>query len=399
MTLRRLFGAGLVAALLAVAAPAAHAALPGAGLLSPLLGVPGNIATPVLTGDGRPDLVVPLFGTDLVSVRLNDGHGGFGPERRYEVGLKPSFLAVGDFNHDGKADLAVSNAGSGDVSVLLNKGDGTFFPARNYSVSSPGGGIAGISIGTFSLEAVDLTGNGNLDLVTANSVSNDVSVLMGNGDGTFQPALTYPIGTGAGQGLLPFALSVLPLGPGRPDDLVVGGIDSITVMAGDGHGGFHPLASYPVGVDIACTKVADLNGDGNYDVVATGTATLNAQVFLGNGDGTLTRAENLFSGGFGPQCFSIAKLSSDGNFDLAIVNSSSTFVTGDLAVFDGDGHGGFALSAEYPVGIAPWASSVGDFNGDGKPDVAVANTGPTASITILYGNGQGALTRGPTYGM
>jgi hypothetical protein len=394
--IRRLALAALAAGLLAAAAPVAGAALPGAGLLTPFAGVPGNIATPDLTGSGLPDLVVPLFGSDLLAVRLNEGNGSFGPVRRYPVGLKPSFIAVGDFNRDGKLDLAVSNAGSGDVSVLLNKGNGTFEPAHNHSVSAPSGGE---STGTFSLEAVDLTGDGILDLVTANSVSNDVSVLIGNGDGTFQAAHTDPIGSGAGQGVLPFALSVLPLGAGHPDALVVGGLHSITVMGGDGAGGFDPLASYPVGLDIACTKVADLNNDGTEDVVASGTGTLNAQVFLGNGDGTLTPGQNLSSGGIGPQCLSIARLSPNGKLDLAIVNSSSKFGTGDLAVLDGDGQGHFDLAAEYPVGIAPWASSVDDFDHDGRVDVAVANTGPTASVTILYGNGQGGFPRTATYGM
>ena len=382
--------AALVAALLSVAAPSAQAALPGADLLSPLLGVPGNIATPVLTSSGLPDLVVPMFGTDLLSVRLNTGNGTFGPAHRYPVGLKPSFIAVGDFNRDGHKDLAVSNAVSGDVSVLINKGDGTFWPARNYSVSG---------LGTFSIQAVDLTGNGILDLVTVNSITNDVSVLMGNGDGTFQPARTYPIGIGLTRGLAPFALSVLPLGHGRPDDLVVGGIDSISVMAGDGHGGFQWLASYPVGLDIACTQVAKFTGNGKYDVVATGTGTFNAQVFLGNGDGTLTPGENLFSGGFGPQCLSIARLTKQGKLDLAVVNTSSTSLVGDVAVFDGDSKGHFALHATYPVGIAPWASSVADFNGDGNVDIAVANTDLPASVTILYGDGHGGFPNKQTYGM
>jgi hypothetical protein len=152
-------------------------------------------------------------------------------------------------------------------------------------------------------------------------------------------------------------------------------------------------------LDIACTQVADLGNDGKNDFVATGTATFNAQVFLGNGDGTFTPGENLNSGGFGPQCFSIDKFSSDGNLDLAIVNSSSTFLTGDLAVFDGDGHGHFDLAAQYPVGTLPWASSVSDFNGNGGTDIAVANTGPPASVSILYGDGQGGFGHEVTYGM
>jgi hypothetical protein len=389
----------LAVTLLASWATPARAALPGAGLISPLAGVPGNIATPDLTGRGLPDLVVPEFGTDLLAVRINDGHGSFGPVRRYPVGLKPSFIAVGDFNRDGHLDLAVSNAGSGDVSVLLGKGDGTLVPARNYSVSGPSAGLLGLSTGSFSIEAVDLTGSGILDLVTSNSVSNDVSVLMGNGDGTFQKAMTYPIAAGGGAGILPFALSVVELDGDHAPDLVVGGIDSVTTMENDGQGHFHATGNYFVGLDIACTKVADLNNDGKPDIVATGTGTLNAQVLLGNGDGAFTRGQNLFSGGFGPQCLSIGQLSGDGNDDLAIVNSSSTYVTGDVAIMDGDGSGRFSLAATYPVGLLPWASSIADFNKTGRRDIAVANTGPPASVSILYANGDGTFKAQVMYPM
>src|SRR5258708_7341131 len=102
-------------------ATVARAAAPGADLISPAAGVPGNIATPDLIGRGLPDLVVPETGTDLLAVRLNDSHGSFGPVTRYPVGLKPSFIAVGDFDRDGHLDLAVSNAGSGDVSVRVGR--------------------------------------------------------------------------------------------------------------------------------------------------------------------------------------------------------------------------------------------------------------------------------------
>jgi hypothetical protein len=334
---------------------------------------------------------VPEFGTDLLAVRINNGNGTFGPVQRYPVGLKPSFIAVGDFNRDAHLDLAVSNAGSGDVSVLLGNGDGTLQSARNYSISSPTAGLLGISTGTFSLDAVDLNGDGVLDLVTANSVSNDVSVLAGNGDGTFQSARTYPILGQGGQGVLPFALSVGDFdGDGAPD-VMVGGIDSVTVMHNDGAGAFRSIGSYFVGFDIACSRVADLNRDHELDAVATGTGTLNAQVLLGNGDGTFTRGDNLSSGGIGPQCFSIARLNRDPYLDLAIVNSSSSSGTGDVAILDGDGSGHFALAATYPVGVAPWASSVADLNGDGRPDIAVAQTGVPASVSILYGNGDGTF--------
>jgi hypothetical protein len=389
--------AALMSVTLCCAVPAAKAALPGARLLSSVAGTPGNVATPVLTADGLPDIVVPLFGTDLLSVRLNNGHGGFGPPRRYDVGLKPSFIAAGDFNRDGHIDLAVSDAGSGDVSVLLNRGDGTFGPARKLSVSPPG--QPPLSGGTFSLEAADLNGDGILDLVTANSLSNDVSVLLGRGDGTFQPAAAYPIAGPASTGVIPFALSVGEFDGDHAPDLVVGGVDSVTIMENDGHGRFRAQHSYFVGFDIACTKVASLTGNGKLDIVATGTGTLNAQVLLGNGDGTFTRGADLFSGGFGPQCFSIGDVNHDGRPDLTIVNSSSAFLRGDVAVELGDGHGNFRLAATYPVGILPWASSLVDFEHRGTLDLAVANTGPTASVSVLPGHGDGTFGTPVTYPM
>jgi hypothetical protein len=376
----------------------ARAAIPGAGLLSPVIGVPGNIATPVLTHDGLPDLVVPLTGTGLVSVRLADDRGGFGPPRRYKVGLAPSFIAVGDFARNGNNDLAVSNAGTCDVSVLRGRGDGTFFPAHNYSVSGPGGNPVGLSCGTFSLEAADVNGDGVLDLVTVNSISNDVSVLLGRGDGTFRPAVTYRIPGPKSTGVIPFALSVGEFDGDSAPDLVVGGAHSVTIMENDGHGRFTATSSYFVGLDIACTKVADLLGNGKLDIVATGTATLNAQVLLGNGDGTFMRGVDLFSGGFGPQCFSIGDVNRDGHPDLAIVNSSSPAGTGDVAVELGDGHGNFRLAATYPVGMLPWASSLADFAHRETLDLAVANTLPP-SVSILRGNGDGTFRRAVTYGM
>jgi hypothetical protein len=380
---------GLLGLGLSTAPIPARAAFPGATLLTPFLGVPGNVADPDLNGDGRPDIVVPDFGTDLVSVRLNRGGGRFGPLRRYAVGLKPSFIASGDFNRDGHTDLAVSNAGSLDVSVLINRGDGTFAPAHEYPVSAPGG----LSGGSFSIEAVDVNHDGLLDLVTSNSLSNDVSVLLGRGDGTFAPARTSPIGGPDSIGLIPFALSAADLtGDGSPD-LITGGLDSVTVMRNSGAGAFTATASYPVGLDVACTKVGDFNGDGHPDIVATGTGTLNAQILLGRGNGTFSRGQDLFAGGFGAQCASIADFNGDGHEDIAVVNSASPLVTGDVAIFFGRGDGTFTgglTQDAIQVGFAPWATAVGDFNGDGIPDLIVANSSPP-SVSLLLGNGDGTF--------
>jgi hypothetical protein len=363
-------------------------------LLTPLVGTPGNIATADLNGDRLPDVIVPDFGTDLISVRLNLGGRQFGAVRRYVVGLKPSFIAVGDFNRDGHPDIAASNAGSGTVSVLINRGNGTFAPARTYPVSPPGG----LSGGSFSVQAIDVNHDSLLDLVTSNSLTNDVSVLLGRGDGTFSPARSYPIAGPHSIGVLPFALSAGDLnGDGSPD-LVTGGISSVTVMTNNGLGGFAAQRSYPVGLDVACTQLGDFNGDGHPDIVATGTGTLNAQILLGNGDGTFRAGQNLFSGGFGPQCASVADFTGSGNLDLAIANSSSTAGVGDVAIFLGRGNGTFSAGQRIPVGFAPWATAVAHFSGGPALGIVVANTVP-ASFTLLRARGNGTFVRAGTFGI
>jgi hypothetical protein len=375
---------------------------PAAGLvnrltdaLSPLAGVPGNMHATDLNGDGKPDILVPETVTGWLAVRLNNGDGSFGPVARYKVGLLPSFITEGDFNHDGKIDIAVSNAGSADVSVLLGRGDGTFYPAVRYPVSgtAAASGLPALGEGTFSLVTGDFNGDGKEDLVTTNSVTNNISVLLGKGDGTFSPARTYPIAGAHSIGIIPFALASGDFNHDGKPDLVSGGALSVTILLGNGSGGFSAEASYFVGFDIACVNVADVNGDGIPDIVASGTGTLNLKVLLGKGDGTFKPGENLSSLGIGPQCFSLADLNGDHKVDIAVVNSSSLYGVGDLAILLGKGDGTFADTAKnatYPLAFIPWATAVADFNGDGIPDIAVADGVPTA-VSILLGKGDGTF--------
>ena len=383
---------------LAAAAPASHAALPGAQLLSPLAGVPGNVNSADLNDDGRPDVVAPAFGTDLLAVRINAGGGSFGPIRRYEVGLKPSFIARADFNRDRRLDIAVSNAGSADVSVLLGNGDGTLRSARNYPISS--GGLLGLSTGTFSLEAVDVDGDRLVDIVTSNSVTNDVSVLPGRGDGTFARARTYPIAGTSSVGGIPFALSLADFDDDGDADIITGGAYSVVVMRNDGTGRFTATSSYLDGLVTACTKVGDVNSDRILDAVATTWGASNARVLLGNGDGTFRGGQNLPSGGLVAECFSLDDLDGDRILDLAIASTSSTAVVGTVGVRIGHGDGQFGggASATYPINVAPWATAVADYDGDGTVDIVAVNSLPP-SFSLLRGNGDGTFGPARSYAL
>ena len=192
------------------------------------------------TGSGKLDLVVRFTVGSTIAVLLGNGDGTFQAPKLYAVGTSSglprgagSILVAGDFTGDGHLDLAVANSGSNDVSVLLGNGDGTFQPAVEYAVGQdPDALVAG-----------DFTGDGHLDLAVANMGSNDISVLLGNGDGTFQPAVEYA----AGQG--PVALAAGDFtGDGKLDLAVVDDGDAngngagVSVLLGNGDGTFQPAS-------------------------------------------------------------------------------------------------------------------------------------------------------------
>ncbi len=296
---------------------------------------PFSIAVADLNGDGKIDLVVANYQDGDVSVLLANGDGTFQTAVNYPAGTNPQSVAIGDFNGDGKVDLAVANRGDNDVSVLLGNGDGTFQASLNYGTGS----------NPCSVVVGDFNGDGKLDLAVTNNSDNDISVLVGNGDGTFQAALPYATGSG------PYAIAA-----------------------------------------------GDFNGDGKLDLAVTNFNSNNVSILLGNGDGTFQTAVN-YGNGFNPQSVVTGDFNGDGKLDLAVANacSNSNCPHGSVSVFLGNGDGTFGIAVNYDVGSDPLPLVIGDFNGDGKPDVAVANGGDN-TISVLLGNGDGTLQNAVNYG-
>ncbi len=379
-------------------------------------------------GDGKPDLVVtnqcPNNNCKVggITILLGNGNGTFTIGQSYSSGGYEAYsVAIADLNGDGKKDIVIANGcqnnsdcTSGGVGVLLGNGDGTFQTAQSYS----SGGIAASSV-----VIAKLNSDSKADLAVANQCydsscsSGGVSILLGQGDGTFQMGQSYPSGGVA-------ALSVTAgdfNGDGKPDLAVANQCASATdcsattgVLLGNGHGAFQSAVTYPSGgYKGASVATGDFNGDAHADLVvaaqcqsSTNCTVGNLGVLIGNGDGTFRSPKNYSSAGNTASSVSVAQLSSDGNADLVVSNQCqmvSNCAQGLVAVLLGKSDGTFQTAQTY-VSDGVFAQSVvtADLNRDGQTDVAVVNqcqTGSSCSgtVTILLGNGNGTLQSPPTY--
>jgi hypothetical protein len=345
----------------------------------PVVSSPGTttvaIATADFNGDGKQDLVMATSTTSTVTVYLGNGDGTFQAGTPYSVGNYPISLAVADFNGDGAMDIAAANSLDGNVSVLLGNGDGTFRAAVNYPAGS---GLWAVAVGDFD-------GDGDADLVVASTGGTGLAVLLGRGDGTFKPA-TFISASGQSVAVADFN------GDGAADLAVAEGHGVIGVFLGNGDGIFQAPVTIPlVGQESRSITTADLNGDGKPDILVSDIGN-GVYVLLGNGDGTFG-APSVYNPGSGAWAALVEDFNGDGKPDLAVINYGS-YNPSRLALLAGNGDGTFQTAVFYPVAdsfyVAPfWEAAAGDFNGDGKPDLAFASnvTGISAFLVMLGGAG------------
>ncbi|WP_026260711.1 T9SS type A sorting domain-containing protein [Spirosoma luteum] len=233
----------------------------------------------------------------------------------------------------------------------------------------------------YSVAGGDFNGDGRADLVAANLNTDRVSVLLGNGGGGFGAPTDFAVGSS------PHRIAVADFNADGRADLAVANLASnyISVLLGTGSGGFEPAVSYTVGTSPSEVAVGDFNADGKADLAVANYNSSNVSVLLGNGSGGFGTATN-FPVGKDPITIALGDFNSDGKVDLVVANQSSNTVS----VLLGNGSGGFGAAAIFAVGLQPGGIVVSDFNADGKADLAVANY-ISNNVSVLLGTGGGGF--------
>jgi hypothetical protein len=331
-------------------------------------------------------LLLPAALLALEAAPRTPGPGG---PRHFRVGAAPASVAIADFNRDGKPDLVVANNGGGDVTVLLGDGKGGFAPAAG-SPFPAGKNPNDIAVGDFD-------GNGTLDLAFPNHDTHGVTVLLGDGKRGFRPAAGSPFRVASRPH--PHGIAAGDFNGDRRLDLAVEswGDNAVEVLFGNGKGGFaSPGRRFTVGrMPYQRLRSADVNRDGRPDLLTTNFEGGSVSVLLGDGKGGFTNAPGSpFPAGRSPFCQAIADVNRDGKLDIMVGGFSGhpeDPSADGVSILLGDGAGGFRLLAGSPfaAGRTPVSVAVGDLNGDGVPEIAVANmAGDTATVLSRGPNGR-----------
>ena len=341
-----------------------------------------------LNGDGKVDLAGT--GANVVSVMLGNGDGTFGAKTDFPVAATPQAVAAGDFNSDGKMDLvATLNDAQLSLALLTGTGTGTFNPPIYFPNTS--------GFDSPAIAATDLNSDGRLDLVVMHNLgcytppcmaADSVTILLGNGDGTFQTPSEVAVGTG------PFAMAVLDVnGDGIKDVAIGGGNTELSILLGVGDGTFvqQPVVTLVPGGDLfsACNDIGfgDLNRDGIQDlVVPLGNGQGNA-ILIGNGNGTFQIKSRIqIDETFAPLHVAVADYNRDGLLDIARTMGDGT--NGLMQIMNGNGDGTFQGPINYLK--PPPGSSIGgiviisgDWNADAKPDIAFVVGGASMALDVL----------------
>jgi hypothetical protein len=333
---------------------------------------PYSVAVGDFNRDGILDVAqVNADSAGSVEILLGNGDGTFRHGATYQVGDYPFYAAAASLRNNGLLDLVI---GSGSVYVMLGNGDGTFEPAVAYPAT---GGAGMVSVGNF-------TGAGGLDVLALEEFGcGCLQVFPGNGDGTLSPPITTPLP----YGMSGYAIAAADFNHDGKLDVAVTGEASpsfqVAILLGSGDGTFNPNGFYAVPEDPGSVTTGYFTSNkGKIDLAVASSLGNNVSVLLGNGDGTFQQPV-LYGAGL-PTWVVAQDLDGDGKVDLAASNAGQVFSkTSGITVFRGNGDGTFEAGSFYQAGKEGNYVTAGDFNGDHKPDLIMVDFDGGGVYTLL----------------
>jgi hypothetical protein len=353
-----------------------------AGVSYTITHAPYGLAVADFDGDGDQDIAATAQYSPFsrVYLLLNNGNGTFVAGNFYNVSVSPNYIVSADLDGDGDQDLAIStynNATNSLVSILKGNGNGTFAAAVNYVTDT----------NSYGLTVADFDGDGDKDLATANVSSNNVNILRNNGNATFAAKVAYA------TDYYPRYVMSADLDNDGDQDLVTANqnSNSISVLRGNGDATFAAKVDYAFGKRPNSIYGADFDNDGDTDIVVANNAGKNFSYFRNNGDSSFAASVNFSTNGMAYGVFA-ADFNHDDNMDVVTSNLRSN----DISVFLGNGDSTFAAKTDYSVGSSPYFVFAADFNADGNQDVVTANAG-AANVSVLLGNGDGTFAAKTDY--
>ncbi|HEV2398810.1 MAG TPA: VCBS repeat-containing protein [Candidatus Sulfotelmatobacter sp.] len=360
-------------------------------------GTGNSVIVADLNGDGVLDVADNDYYTNQLTIYLATSATTYAPATTYltsDGNYNACYLAVGDLSGDGKPELINANCSSygNDITIYVNNGDGTFATGVYYDGAMSGGSTSGAAGGdTCAITIADVNRDGKADIIASNDNSSDLTVLLGNGNGT----VTVPdLGYAAGGYLYTPAVVADFNGDGLADLIVSDGEFSFAYLKGYGDGTFRSAHNYYADTagysETYGVATGDFNGDGHPDFVVANycyfcTAPLGITVFLSRPDGSLQPGVNYGTSNY--SFVAVADFNGDGKLDIAATDYGS----GTVQLFNGDGAGNFTMGSSFATDLTsngPYGVFVGDFNKDGHPDLAIANWN-TDDIAILLNDGTG----------
>lgn len=322
--------------------------------INPTMSVVGHFDS-----DAYQDMAVLNNNSKTVSILLGKGNGFYTAKANLATGNNPSAIAMHDLNYDGHEDLVVTNQDSATARIYLGVGDGTFALGVDYTTAS----------GPSSLVIQDFNHDGKLDLAVACINTSRISLLLGNGDGTFQTKIDF--NSGSTPGTAPMSIAAVDLDGDNVLDLVTANNSSndVSVIIGNGNGTFRTPVEYASGFGVTTLLTGDFNADGKNDVAVLNNIDGTISILRGNGDGSLQTHLD-YSCGPTPNGLISGDFNGDGRVDLAVGNGSSTGFT----VLIGNGNGAFNTSFSFATDYSVGGLSVGDANGDGALDLVILDS-------------------------